>query len=346
MSLQKIGFHIIGNEFDTSLLDRAPLVVLVDPSLEYAQKVRAAMPPEGWLVIRRHIKDQNAYLQDPELGARRWYQENADMIRALAEPYIVFQGLNEIGNDQAHLLARFERVRLSLMQMVPNSGFGLGGWGVGQPREDLWYLFHSTIRAMDPLGDAILRHEYWGVPSDLANPWICGRWRLREDLEALTGRVQLITEIGRDVIWENGVRRGYAGWRKVPGLVPDAFLSEISIYGDLCDRYPLIRGAAPFSSGNTQYGWDAFDVNGLAWAIRKGHPERATGPTLPAIPPSPIKEVPHLPEYAPNLSITVIRWFLEEETRKRKEGDVKRANEIHDSLIRAAYMLEGRTPDD
>lgn len=270
VSFSKIGLHVIANGVKAEALATAPVLCLVDCSTEYIQEVRQHNPT-AWIVVRWVFRgDQGAALREPEKAAEAWFAEHKAAILATCGPRTVYQGLNEIGSGVSDLYLRYETMRATLL-WEHGVGFGLGAWSVGEPDWYVWPMFAPLIARMGA-GDAILLHEYIADASDLEKRWYTARWTDERVAPMVAGHHLIITEWGRDVLIENNVRRGQAGWR---GAVhADTMLMETARYNDLLCQSPEVIGACVFTGGVLGE-WGAFDANVLWPRIVAGHKEGA-----------------------------------------------------------------------
>ena len=326
MAFGKIGLHVLRNGVKPADLATAPVLCLVDCSTEYINEVRAANPG-AWIVVRWVVPNQDAYLKDPEAGARRWFAEHEADIRATMGPCTVYQGLNEIGDKQAGLYARFEHERAGLLWGI-SAGLGLGSWSVGCPDWHVWGMFGDTLDRMDA-DDAVLIHEYWADPGDFGRPWYVGRWKDERVQAHIAGLPVIVTEIGRDAIWEANFRRGQPGWRRTIGA--DAFLMEVARYNALLESDPDVIGGCLFTGGVLGE-WKDFDANQL-WPRIAATQEREEPVTVEPLP-------EHETARDPETLAEKCRWWLEEEQRQREAGNATRADAIRLGLIQLLYRLE------
>ena len=258
MAFGKIGLHVLRNGVKPADLATAPCVCLVDCSAEYIHQVRAANPA-AWIVVRWVYQgDQNAALREPEKAADTWWAERKGEILATMGPRTVYQGLNEIGSGVSDLYVRYEARRAGHLWGV-GAGLGLGAWSVGEPDYHVWPAFWRVLQGMGA-GDAILLHEYWADPSDLDKRWYTARWTDERVWPMVRGHNIIVTECGRDAIWENGRKRGQPGWRKT--ITADGFLMEVWRYEALLKMTPDVIGGCLFTGGVLGE-WRDFDANQL-----------------------------------------------------------------------------------
>jgi murein DD-endopeptidase MepM/ murein hydrolase activator NlpD len=129
---------------------------------------------------------------------------------------------------------------------------------------------------MDRGQDAIVDHRYWASAEDIANPWHLGRQTLPDVAPHLEGHTLLITEWGRDKVWDLPPdKRGYAGWHKDPRLTAEGYMAELArAETQWLEPFANIPGAAVFDAGARA--WPYFEVNSL-WpsimARRTGAPQ-------------------------------------------------------------------------
>lgn len=270
MSLGKIGLHIL-NGF-TGNLGRPHIVKLVDPSPTYIRDVRKLVGDACTLVIRWTEAVQP--LSAPVQNARDWFaRRRPSMVDARA----LYEGYNEVADEQAAPFAAFELERLRMMH-----GDGLrsavGSWSVGVPDIPVWATYAPVLAAMRD-GDAVSLHEYWIDGPDVGNQWHVGRWRLVPELD---NTKIVVTECGRDRV----EGRGYSGWHLDPHLTAGAYLDELRAYGALLDAEPRVLGATVFTAGQiTDAQWQPFEVNSIAAQITAESTQAAPVVVPPVTPP-------------------------------------------------------------
>ena len=125
--MDKLGLHIIEGFQGKLAIPGAGtprLVKLVDVSVAYVRQVRAEIGP-NCLIIVRWVEAQP--LANPEQEAIDWFQRHKAQMQAMvasampgagtgdptgADPYIAFEGYNEVPDHQAEQYVRFELERL------------------------------------------------------------------------------------------------------------------------------------------------------------------------------------------------------------------------------------------
>jgi murein DD-endopeptidase MepM/ murein hydrolase activator NlpD len=268
MSLGKIGIHILSGY--TGNLGKPRIVKLVDPSPEYIRQVRTLVGDACTMVIRWTEAVQP--LSTPVQNARDWFaRRRPSMVDARA----LYEGYNEVADEQAAPFAAFEVERLRLMH-----GDGLrsavGSWSVGVPDIPVWATYAPVLAAIRD-GDAVSLHEYWIDAPDVGNQWHVGRWRLVPQLDNIK---IVVTECGRDFV----EGRGYSGWKLDKSLSANSYLAELRGYGAILDRFSNVLGATVFTAGQIiDPQWQPFEVNSIAAIITAESTQPVATPTPPAI---------------------------------------------------------------
>jgi|GEM_PF-2689277 len=260
--MDKLGLHIIEG-FQGNLAIHgagAPrLVKLVDVSVAYVLQVRAEVGP-NCLIIVRWVETQP--LANPEQEAIAWFQRHKAQMQAMVaagtgdptddDPYIAFEGYNEVPDHQAEQYVRFEIERLRQMHAADLYSV-IGNFSVGTPDLPVWATYMPMLNAMRA-GDWLGLHEYWSSRNDLTNPWHVGRWRLVPELDGIP---IIVTECGRDVVEGQGA----AGWKQTASA--EEFLGDLRQYNALLAEFPRVRGGTVFTGGRIYEQWRDFDVNDL-----------------------------------------------------------------------------------
>ena len=252
MVSRKLGLHILGDGFDPARLGRPTVVKLVDPSVGYKQRVRAQVGPDCLIVIRFYEAQQP--LDAPRVRAREWWERNSGQIMGLNDPNVVYEGYNEIADDNALANAIFEYERMGFLH---NGGFHacVVDSSAGTPDLLVWSTaFKAMLDAMRA-SDVVGLHEYWPDAPGLADTWLCGRWRL---VPELAEKRIVITECGRDRVKVSKVWRGQPGWK----LTTDAetYLRELGRYEALMVESPNVIGGCVYQAAAVDPRWAAFDV--------------------------------------------------------------------------------------
>ena len=302
-AFDKIGLHVIAGGIPAEKLATAPVLCLVDCSVEYINEVRAANPT-AWIVVRWVYQgDQNAALRDPEKAADAWWAERQAAIMATKGPRTVYQGMNEIGSGISDLYVRYEERRAGHLWGV-GAGFGLGAWSVGEPDYPVWPRFWRVLQGMGA-GDALLLHEYWADASDLGKRWYTARWTDERVWPMVRGRNIIVTECGRDKIGA----RGQPGWRLT--INAETFLMEVARYNELLNQTPDVKGGCLFTGGVLGE-WRDFDANQL-WPRIVATQERGEPVTVEPLP-------EHETARDPETIAEKIRWYTEEVLRRLEQA--------------------------
>lgn len=264
-----VGLHIIGDQFFPALLSgplgqHPRIVKLLDPSVDFKARVRAAVGPDCLIVIRFWEPEQR--LGAPSTDARWWYSNHVAQMLQMRDPYVAFEGYNEIPDGQASAYAQFEATRLGLMHAAGMRSVVLNA-SVGTPDLGTWYYYRPMLDAMKE-GDFLGLHEYWPHADGIDNRWWCGRWDMVPDIRT---RPIIVTECGRDYVGEQGAQ----GW--VGQVSAEQYVAEIQKYAQvLGDKLAVV-----FTGGDTSYGWDKFSVNSIWGRVT----EMYTDPVQPDNPP-------------------------------------------------------------
>lgn len=248
MSINKIGLHIING---TNLaLGRPRVVKLVNVTAEYVRQVRAEVGPECLIVVR-WVEDQQP-LDDPVMAAHIWFGRHLRMMRELQpDANILWEGYNEIPDEQAEAYCHFEVTRLSSMHYEGLRSV-VGNFSVGTPDLPVWETYRPMIEAMGP-GDLLGLHEYWTDRADIANPYHCARWQLVPQLKDVP---IAITEAGRDYTSDTG--RGQSGWKLTCNA--EEYLADLHAYGALLDWWSQVKGTMVFQVGSISPEFQGFDA--------------------------------------------------------------------------------------
>lgn len=252
MSLQKIGLHILSGY--TGNLGKPRIVKLVNPSAEYIRDVRGLVGDACTIVVR--WTEDSQPLDNPVQNAHDWFDRRRPL---MVDVKALYEGYNEIADEQAGPFAAFEVERLRLMHEAGRRS-AVGSWSVGVPDVPIWGTYAPVLGAMRE-GDALSLHEYWSDAIDLANQWHVGRWRLLPQLAHIK---IVVTECGRDRV----EGRGWSGWKLDPNCNANAYLAELRGYGMILDGAPNVLGATVFTAGQiTDPQWRPFEVNSIAAII-------------------------------------------------------------------------------
>jgi len=180
--------------------------------------------------------------------------------------------------DYADLRARaqYEAVIAALIRADGRAPV-LGQFSVGTPsgtaaeQRDAWRAYGQALRAAHSYGGYISLHAYGNVAG----------WT--GPLDAL---VAVLAELRLDVpilIGECGHEPGWRTWR-----TPEQAAGDLTAYDQALARYPAVRAAAVFASGNTPDRWMEYNVDDpvIADALT------AYGQAAPPLPPPPPPERP------------------------------------------------------
>jgi hypothetical protein len=239
--MRNVGLHVIGDSFDPKRLVSASGIApkickLVNPSVEYKQRVREAVGKDCLIIVRFWQAEQP--LGAPVAAARVWYGQHYSQMYDMNDKQTAFEGFNEIADSDAAAYCAFEAKRLDLMH---SGGFRsvVGNFSVGTPDIPTWDIYRPMLDAMRD-GDACGLHEYW-PPFD---SWHIGRW---QHVPELANVPIVVTECGREA----------GGWKQSAGS-EDAYLSELRNYAELLgDKLGCVF------TGGTDPQWDNHNVNDL-----------------------------------------------------------------------------------
>lgn len=279
MSTDKLGLHIVSDDFDPTRLGRPRLVKLVDPSIDFVWRVRAAIG-DAPLIIVRWVEPTQLYSG----AAFDWFMRHLPAMRAMqksAGPNIAFEGYNEVPDSLAVDYCQFEVERLNVLHTEKMHAC-VGNFSVGTPDLPVWQVYKPTLGAMQ-VGDVISCHEYWINKADIVNKWHCGRWRLVPELDGIP---ICVTEAGRDQV-EN---QGHAGWKGQCSA--EAYLDELRAYGRLLDEFPNVLGATIFTGGRIYPQWKDFDVNEIWGQVVNEYTQVSPKPQPAPEQPTPPKSEP------------------------------------------------------
>lgn len=254
----KIGLHIIGGA--SVPLGRPAVVKLVDPSSGYVAQVRQQVGPDTLIVVRWTQAEQ--HLSEPLESARGWcYYHGDQIVQMMDYGPIVFEGYNEVADQQAAEYCRFEVERIEILHSWGASAV-VGNFSVGTPDLPTWAAYQTMLDAMGP-GDFIGLHEYWADWESLHNIYHVRRF-LR--VPELAGKRIIITECGRDVV----EGRGQPGWKR-SDMHWGSYFAELAELGRLYDACPQVVGACVFTVGG--FGWGDFDVSEIWPHVVAGYAE-------------------------------------------------------------------------
>ena len=251
---RRIGLHVINST--SQALGHPTVVKLVDPSLEYYRRVRAEVGPDCLIVVRWYHAVQP--LDNPAVNARDWFNAHRAWMQAIPDPdNTVFEGWNEVGDEQAPQYAAFEMARLALLHSIGRRAC-VGNWSVGCPDLPVWMTYSQMLRGMRST-DVVGLHEYWSDRADLENIWHVRRFTLPAVAAHLQGKQIIITECGRDYTPDTG--KGKPGWMLTCSA--DEYLGDLRRLGELYDDCPNVIGACVFQTGSSDPQWGPFNV----WSI-------------------------------------------------------------------------------
>lgn len=310
-----LGAHIRMEQVSPSLLSYCPIVVCVDCGEQFLKDIRAAMPQDSWLVVRRWMKNQP--LENPKQAAYDWWNVMRPFADAVHDDRTVFQGYNEIGDARAQAYLQMEMERLSLLHSK-GLGSAVGGWSVGVPDYPVWKHVYAPLIEAQTDRDMTLIHEYWPDEDGLENPDFVGRWRNQSVLPLLIGKNVGVGEIGRDVLWVNGQALGKPGWHK-GGVGKASYIREIGKYLALCANAKTLGikmiGAAIFTLGNVGP-WASYEVNSL-WPYMMQFQKIAYEEAQLAEPDGPQNETPTPVDHG----LEKMVYWMEESIRQIEKGN-------------------------
>lgn len=278
MGTNKIGLHILNGT--RTPLGTPRVVKLVNVSPLYVREVRNTVGPKCLIIVRWETTHQP--LDNPAQNAQEWFDNHLAEMRAMNDANVLFEGDNEhdLGKnspefqDRARAFCAKEVKRLQLMHAA---GFRsvIGNFSVGHPHQDLWPLFAPMLNEMWA-GDYLGLHEYWEVPTELDDRWICGRWTIPEIARYIGTTPIVVTEIGH----------GRGGWKQ--NISAAQYLQELEKYNALLEAYPNVVGAVVFSTVGPAQGWASYDPSDL-WGqvIGRYTGESWTDPSFAAPVPQP-----------------------------------------------------------
>ena len=284
---RRIGLHIINS---TGLaLGRPAVVKLVDPSLEYYNQVRAEVGPDCLIVVRWYHKPQP--VNNPAANAAEWFYAHRDWMQAIPDAdRTVFEGYNEIGDEQAAQYAAFEIARLALLHHIGRRAC-VGNWSVGCPDLPVWMVYDQMLRAMHST-DVVGLHEYWSDHADLENIWHVRRFTLPSVAAHLQGKQIVVTECGRDIV----EGKGRPGWMLTCSA--DEYRSDLRRLGELYDGCPNVIGATVFQTGSSDPQWGPFNVYGLWPSVVAEY----AAPTTPPVTAPPVTTPPTVIRLSPPIA--------------------------------------------
>jgi hypothetical protein len=249
--MRKIGLHILNG---TNLkLGRPAIVKLVDPSVEYVKQIRDEVGPNCTILVR--FMDYEQLLDNPENRAAEWFTRHLPKMQAMTDPYVVFEGYNEIPDELARPYCTFEMNRLWLMH-AKGLRAGVGNFSVGRPHESVWSIYQPMLREMHDK-DILCLHEYWADQADIWNPWHVGRFALPEVAPYVNGKAIAITEAGRDFV----EGRGAPGWKRTCG--EGEYLADLLFADEVYCKHDQVIGFTVFQVGSRDPQFDSFDVYDL-----------------------------------------------------------------------------------
>ena len=252
MSFTKIGPFLQKNSTNVNLIN-APMVKLLDPSIETIKLTRASVGPNTWIVVRKFFKYQP--LTDPVGEAFDWCNIFLPYVTRGLDKRVVFEGYNEISEADTEKNALFEGVRQDFLHTYGYGGV-YGNHSVGNLNNDNAKPYQGLINNFSNQ-DFFGWHSYWGTKATVLNPWHTMRWSL---IDLLKDVPAFITECGRDYVKDKNLPQdqwGRRGW-KLGGISEADYLTEISTFSDALDTSPNIAGAALFLVGPCESQWNNY----------------------------------------------------------------------------------------
>ena len=275
----KAGIHVHSGGVSVWELVGCAAVTYADCEPDLWNEV-SRQSPETWGVVRKVFgqQEQRILLTDPIIGAHLWFERLKPWMDATpVGAKIVWQGLNEISEDQSDKYLEFELERLRLCRLAGRH-IGVGAWSVGVLSPGKYAQFKPLFDDLDPENDAILKHCYWGHAKHVLNPWYTLPWRFPEVRNAVGPNRWIITEAGRDIVRDKNVPRdewGKGGWL-ADGIPLDQYVDELGQYAEALEIEPSVVGYTAFDHGvGVRYGWQDYDM-AKPWPIIhdwiKSHP--------------------------------------------------------------------------
>jgi len=269
MTKMGVGVYSSGGGFLVEAIYRLrpSVILLMDPTVEFAREVRRWFP-NAFIIGRRFVKEQP--LDDPEERGLAF----ADHVAALAVPlkgvvdaWMSYNEVTDTGNyDNYRAYNAFHTAFARRLQGSYGIAAVAGNDAAGtvQP-EDYPRFFREAIESS----------EYFGIHAYAP----LGARTMREDAEYYTLRYRLIHEAlvkagvehGAFVLTETGLWEGWRGY-----LSDEAMAREFMWLSDELDKDDYVLGQAVFGIFDRDE-WAAFDILGTSVPERLGRYKEPSG---------------------------------------------------------------------
>jgi len=305
-----------------------------------------ANQPQPFIWRREHtdgIRDE--CVRAGVAGARRLFEATIRNVTPWREITDTIEIINEFIPHTDDDMKRLDECEAELCRLFYGEGFRLmvGNFAVGWPQLRHWLLYTATLTAVRQTGGFLGLHEYGWPQKNAAGQDL--RWfewhvlRYRKALDIIRGygfgdiRI-ILSEIGWDGALVGGDNRGF---RTLDWQDQQDYFQWLARYDAEIETDSKVQFASIFQTGANP-DWQSFDIVGKYVGNSIADYTRVAALNSPPPPePWPPPEKEHLPENetatdAPTLAEKV-RWWVEEETRQREQGNLERANAIRYSLI-------------
>jgi hypothetical protein len=192
-------------------LGKPPLVKLFNTDLVTVRDVRTRVGRTCPIIIRFECREYDLENNGAQEGMN-WCRDHEAFMSSLdGDPYILYEGLNEVPDMLADGYCAFESTRLAYMH-AHGRRCVVGCFSVGVPDFPVWEKYQPMLDRMQ-LGDVrrtsdwLGLHEYWLDKADIEDPghWHCGRWKRVPQLANPDRPIPIvITECGRDYVEGKG----------------------------------------------------------------------------------------------------------------------------------------------
>jgi len=263
MSVKKFGPFLQKNSTKV-FLNGAPVVKLIDPSIQTIKDVRDAIGPKTLIIVRKFFKSQP--LKDPIGEAQNWGNIFLPYMTSGLDRNVVFEGYNEISDADTSVHAVFEEYRQAFLHQYGYGGV-YGNHGVGNLDNQSAKPYGSLISKFNDR-DFFGWHSYWGTDQTVLNPWHTLRWTLVDMLKDVPA---LITECGRDFVKDINLSPslwGTRGWR-LGKISEEQYYNEFMSFGAALDSFDNLAGATIFLVGPCETQWDNYQTENLYRRIKE-----------------------------------------------------------------------------
>lgn len=265
-----IGPHIINDKADVELLKKwhPPVVLLLDPNLDYLSKIREVLP-NSKIIVRIYIPDHevsSGILRNPSEYAEYVNDLTLTTYRSVLNKVDYFQVANEVCQHVPELnkLVEFELVRMKLADKN-NYKCGIFAFSVGNPDLPVWSNeLLPALKYANNNGHIVLVHQYSKPPSLWTPDPDWHIHRLEHKVLPIISQLGLnslqfaVTEYGMDdLLYGNGTP---GGWQKF--ISADEYVQQLTDISNYLYSYSdKVLGYCVFTLGSNNP-WQTYDING------------------------------------------------------------------------------------